>query len=103
MLTITLLLQVHKAFDTSSLDMSSSAQASESRVQICDICGQSLASSSHLARHKSSVHQGTYLPCPVSGCDFATTRQDSLNNHLQRTHGITPQKQETKFVAYTPR
>jgi uncharacterized Zn-finger protein len=61
--------------------MSSSApsQASDSNAQTCDQCGASLSNSSVLARHKNSVHGHIYFPCSVAGCDFATSRQDSLN------------------------
>lgn len=56
------------------------SQASDSKPQTCGLCGAGLGNSSHLARHKASVHGHTYYPCTVSGCDFATSRQDSLNS-----------------------
>ncbi|KIM24691.1 hypothetical protein M408DRAFT_75455 [Serendipita vermifera MAFF 305830] len=79
----------------------SPSQASDNGPQTCGLCGATLGNSSHLARHKASVHGQTYYPCTVSGCDFATSRQDSLNNHL-RAHGISPDK-GARFVSYTPR
>jgi uncharacterized Zn-finger protein len=67
--------------DLSEQNMSSPtpSQASDAKPQTCNICGAGLGNSSHLARHKASVHGQTYFPCTVQGCDFASTRQDSLN------------------------
>ncbi|CAG7852112.1 SubName: Full=Uncharacterized protein {ECO:0000313/EMBL:CCA70400.1} [Serendipita indica DSM 11827] len=80
--------------------MSSNQPAAGVTGYVCDMCGQGLTSSAYLARHKSKVHGSTYFGCSVAGCDFATTRQDSLNNHL-RSHGIAP-AQNLKFVHYSP-
>lgn len=65
-----------------SLHMASptSSSASDHNPQVCDVCGANAANSSALAKHKNLVHGVNYFPCQVINCDFATLRQDSLND-----------------------
>jgi hypothetical protein len=62
------------------MSSSSPSTSSDTGPQTCDLCGRTLSNSSYLARHKNSTHGQKYYPCEVTGCDFATTRQDSLTN-----------------------
>ena len=53
------------------------------RAHICEVCSKSFVERSHLVRHQR-IHTNVRIPCP--DCDYTTTRQDKLKEHLKKHH-----------------
>lgn len=48
---------------------------------------------SGLIRHINSVHSASHLyKCPYEGCPYTTSRNDALQQHIGRMHGVEAQE-----------
>ena len=56
----------------------------ELRSYTCDACPKAFKNSSHLYRHKTSVHSNVVISCDDCGKQFS--RRDKLNTHIKNIH-----------------
>ena len=56
----------------------------ELRSFTCDACPKAFKNSSHLYRHKTSVHSNVVISCDDCGKQFS--RRDKLNAHIKNIH-----------------
>ena len=62
----------------------------------CDQCEYAATHSSHLKRHKESIHDGVRYPCDQ--CEHVTTQVSHLKRHKKDKHKYKPKTTESEFV-----